>query len=499
VRIKEKVVISPTDPRQLRSNNTFQVVVDAPGVYTHDPNNPNNALNSAVRVTRVAACWLCQEASLAGGGGTITIDDPQAGYYYVFTAFQSPTMLSTIDIYFNGINIFHEDNKPPGDVCTIPLASDYNIAACPDTINPCGEALMRAAPIISICETGGFSPRSDSLTLTIITGSSYVHFAETNSSLMKIPLPDDNTSGVPYNLVGTGVRPSQIEQVIIEASGFGRSKFETIYVEPGTEPFSLSVSMDDWLGNTLSSNGSRQLEIKVNDESGNQIWCDPYRLITLTADPPNYGSFRDKSDNRIVNNLTAYYKDIWSKQVQYVADGEKACEAQTVTIAASSQSVIPGSIDLQMIPGDDCMIVNLSPSTISPGDTIDFTFMRNPYCGGDPMPYASDQCFYVWQDMGTGFGKWLASNGTLLVGEGSDEIYDIQGFKFIISDTISSPSVNVTFYFDLVDECGNGISSITTAKTAGGQSKVMPIVSAIKENIKNRATKVDREFMYDTV
>ncbi|MBI5475699.1 MAG: hypothetical protein HY964_03070 [Ignavibacteriales bacterium] len=171
VTIRERVVISPDstikEHQQLTGSITFKVVVHAPDVYTHNPDNPDEPWSSALVIKRVAECWLYEEASLSTGDAVLEIN-ALTGIYNVYAMFQSPTGYATADVYSNGSLILHIETNSGGtfQIGNFGLYNDFNLGG-PGELYPCGEATVSIAPVLTFCGDNGYDKLSDPFTLTI--------------------------------------------------------------------------------------------------------------------------------------------------------------------------------------------------------------------------------------------------------------------------------------------------------------------------------------------
>ncbi|MFZ1081783.1 MAG: hypothetical protein WAO19_07645, partial [Candidatus Kryptoniota bacterium] len=145
-----------------------------------------------------------------------------------------------------------------------------------------------------------------------------------------------------------------------------------------------------------------------------------------------YGEFYDSQFN-----MPYLYSDVSTGAVQYFSDGAYPGDMQkiAVTVTDANNPSKSGGANL-FVEGD--IVVQVTPSQISPGDTASIVVMHRNW-DGSLSDFSPDQSFEVGIDSGSAYGTILSSGST-----GGYFASIPQPFQFIAADSINADSVMVS-------------------------------------------------------
>ena len=464
--------------------------MNAAGVYTFNPENPSEPWSSALIVQKTSAeCAVNQQASLATGSASISVD-ATSGVYEIYALFRAPSINASINISLDGGTIVYKEfyGDSVYNPIYITLYSDLNLGIDADYMQPCNEVTINLNPVLMWwCSDALYDIVANPATLSVTSGNAYALIKTsdtTYSDHVAFNLKDPNNQ---FTLAGTGVWPpiGEPAMVIIQAEVGNFIKNDTIMLG-SIQPYDLHV--EAYPSDIKSGDGMTAIYVEERDTSGSAISCDPDRLITLSVDNAAYGSFRDTAGNKVANSVTAKYKDVNEGKIEYFADETPVCTDAMITVTASSPGLVSGEMQLYIHPADPCLLVTMSPDTISPGDTVSIMIKRSSNC--DPVEdFPAGHIFNAQIVEGSEYGKWLSNDGTLR----EYFICDSLGFKFIAADTLSQNSVQVKFAFYPNCDAAATTTFSENSRISEGVSPIASTVDTIKTIVKNKKASPQRK------
>lgn len=197
-----------------------------------------------------------------------------------------------------------------------------------------------------------------------------------------------------------------------------------VVISPQPHDYHFAVTV---VPDTIVYDDYANISALLVDKDGNEVPLDGNTPVILTATPENTGWFY--TDNPVP------YGDLKAGNVLYRAGGMEPLEPQDVTMAVDAGG-ITGQGKLVVKP-KPCLVMQLSKTNVSPGDTVQVTFLALQY-DGQLTPYTQDQLFYVWMNTDESFGTLQSAWG-----EQGSWLFGPQPFMFIAASSISADSLLV--------------------------------------------------------
>ena len=275
---------------------------------------------------------------------------------------------------------------------------------------------------------------ADPMILTTVSGSQYLSFhmidpqTGADTKLGPTVITTGNKAGQ-YSLVADGIAPdSSGDWATIEAESDGIMKTDSIQVFPLIDHFYVYFEPD-----TIMHQAWTTIYVQPENSAGNDITIPGNTPLNITAgDSGTYGEFYDSQFN-----MPYLYSDVSTGAVQYFSDGAYPGDMQkiAVTVTDANDPSKSGGANL-FVEGD--IMVQVTPSQISPGDTASIIVMHRNW-DGSLSDFSPDQSFEVGIDSGSTYGTILSSGGT-----GGNFASIPQPFQFIAADSIGADSVMVS-------------------------------------------------------
>ncbi|MFZ1081642.1 MAG: hypothetical protein WAO19_06930 [Candidatus Kryptoniota bacterium] len=336
---------------------------------------------------------------------------------------------------------------------------------------------------------------ADPMTLTVVSGSQYVSFHETNSQTgtdTKVGSVVTTTGGNigQCMLVADGIAPDPSGNwATIQAVSNGTTKTDSIQIFPLVDHFYVYSQPD-----TIIRQGWATLYVQaMNSADSAATIPEDVPLIITAGDSGQYGYIYD-------NNLQSFgpsfpYSEASSGAVQYFSDGASPGDMQkiAVTVTDANDPSKSGATNL-FLEGD--MVVQVNPSEISPGDTA-LIVVKQRNQDGSLSDFSPNQSFEVGIDSGSAYGTILSSGST-----GGYFASIPQPFQFIAADSIGADSVMVSIRVGYQPAMAS--STVPGGKGKLGQNmKAKPLMISTKiegPGLKSSANKVSANTKgYETV
>ncbi|MFZ1083074.1 MAG: hypothetical protein WAO19_14255, partial [Candidatus Kryptoniota bacterium] len=380
------------------------------------------------------------------------LDSPMAGSYsfWVIVCTTVPDILDSItdNVSFDGtmLYLYHPsviDYFASGSglgACgtyyaasfTTPYSSSFDLSLSQAQLSQGDTAGMSIGGYDDCSRTAWFS--TDPMTLTIVSGSQYLSFhmidtqTGTDTKLGSVVTTTGNNAGQ-YSLVADGIAPdSSGDWATIQAESDGIIKTDSIRIFPLIDHFYVYFAPD-----TIMHQAWATIYVQPENSAGNDITIPGNTPLNITAgDSGTYGEFYDSQFN-----MPYLYSDVSTGAVQYFSDGAYPGDMQkiAVTVTDANDPSKSGGANL-FVEGD--IMVQVTPSQISPGDTASIIVMHRNW-DGSLSDFSQDQSFEVGIDSGSTYGTILSSGGT-----GGNFASIPQPFQFIAADSIGADSVMVS-------------------------------------------------------
>lgn len=455
VHIQEKAVITPTQPRRVEDGGTNNHVVNFTLCLQYQEDTAIVVV-SGPNYFKVFSSLGCVSGE---------IQSPIAGLYYFTPCISGSWALyhsfdddNCFDIYLDGDKVSGRCfSGEAGSYNTwivmkdlsvsylTPYSSKFDFSLATAGYMFSGDACGMNLNKVYDTTTTAWSSSRDPFTLEIVSGSQYASFHRFNSQT-----GNDVALGSAVTTVGDSIGSIRLDAdgmdvestgawIIVEAQSNGLvvrdsvflepSKFDhfsTIYFEP---PYSVDVQHMDLVGIGLEPMNKYNHDITIPDSALFDVSLDSAGI--------KYGSLQVGSMTGKVLKDVSWSSICWSG-LWFVADGDDLQQKVDVhlIVTATGENVQPTDFVLNVVP--EPVIVTLTPSVISPGDTATIAVkQRND--DGSLTDFSPDQQFEIGISSGENYGTILLSDGST----GGYFSYVSQPFQFIAADSIDADSVMV--------------------------------------------------------
>jgi len=267
---------------------------------------------------------------------------------------------------------------------------------------------------------------SGTVTVSVQAAGDYVYLRKGNQQgkTITLTLPQDDAT---CDLVLDAERdtlPAGHDVAVVTVQGGGKSGSASVnLICDYANHFAVTTLPD-----TILYGDFAYVSAVLVDNDGNEVPLDGDTPITVTATPDATGWLAWWAG-------PIAYRDLKEGYLVYEANGQEPVESQDVTIRAEGAGKAgTGKLVVTRRP---CLVMQLSKSTVSLGDTVDVTFLQRDY-GGALTSYPANQLFDVRINSGDSYGI-LQSPG----GQQGTRVTDVQPIQFIAIDSISTDSVIV--------------------------------------------------------
>ena len=302
-----------------------------------------------------------------------------------------------------------------------------------------GRAWIQTQGVVD-CSSNIWSPHSDSLTLSIVSGGRHASFHRLNPQTggddslgEKVTTIGD--SAFLYWLDADGLQPESTGNwVVIEGQSNSLTDRDSVFLEPINlvhfKAYHLPVVQNaGWISVWLEALDKNDRRVVIPDSALINILPDS---ATMKYGSIIAGDVKGKEMRGIPWSLLSY------GSFAYVADGKDPQGPVNVhiEITFSGENVEPTDIEFQLLPQP--VIVTVTPSSIMPGDTALITVQQRNE-DGSLSDFAEDKQFEIGILSGEEYGEILLSDEI----KGGYFSNVLQPFEFIAADSIDRDSVRV--------------------------------------------------------